>query len=164
MLHSTAGLRQLRCYAARGDTFAEAGVATLQFDGRGFGASGGETRQLLTSAARRRTLRRRSPAPRPAPSSTQSGWRSGADRPAAPRCSRRRRRPSPLRLAAGVRAPLLVVAGERDVLCPAEPARRLAERAEAGRFALEPHGHFDLYDGVALEVERRFLAEQLVEA
>src|ERR1041385_6035720 len=34
MLHSTAGLRQMRCYAARGRAFAEAGVATLQFECR----------------------------------------------------------------------------------------------------------------------------------
>jgi uncharacterized protein len=47
MLHSTAGLRQLRCYAERGDGFARAGVATLQFDCRGFGASDGEPRQLF---------------------------------------------------------------------------------------------------------------------
>ena len=46
MLHSTAGLRQLRCYAERGRAFAESGVAALQFDCRGFGASGGEPRQL----------------------------------------------------------------------------------------------------------------------
>jgi pimeloyl-ACP methyl ester carboxylesterase len=47
MLHSTAGLRQLRCYAERGRAFAAAGIATLQFDCRGFGASEGEPRQLF---------------------------------------------------------------------------------------------------------------------
>ncbi len=47
LLHSTAGVRQLRCYAERGNAFAEAGVAALQFDCRGFGASEGEPRQLL---------------------------------------------------------------------------------------------------------------------
>ena len=47
MLHSTAGMRQLRCYSERGRAFAEAGVAALQFDCRGFGASEGEPRQLL---------------------------------------------------------------------------------------------------------------------
>ena len=47
MLHSTAGLRQMRCYAERGREFAASGVATLQFDCRGFGASGGEPRQLF---------------------------------------------------------------------------------------------------------------------
>ena len=46
MLHSTAGVRQLRCYAERGRAYAEQGVATLQFDCRGFGASEGEPRQL----------------------------------------------------------------------------------------------------------------------
>lgn len=44
MLHSTAGLRQMRCYAGRGEDFAAAGIATLQFDCRGFGASEGEPR------------------------------------------------------------------------------------------------------------------------
>lgn len=47
MLHSTAGLRQMRCYAGRGEDFASAGIATLQFDCRGFGASEGEPRQLF---------------------------------------------------------------------------------------------------------------------
>ena len=47
MLHSTAGLRQMRCYAARGRAFAEAGIATLQFECRGFGESEGEPRLLL---------------------------------------------------------------------------------------------------------------------
>jgi pimeloyl-ACP methyl ester carboxylesterase len=46
MLHSTAGVRQLRCYAERGRAFAARGVATLQFDCRGFGASEGQPRQL----------------------------------------------------------------------------------------------------------------------
>jgi pimeloyl-ACP methyl ester carboxylesterase len=46
MLHSTAGIRQLRCYAERGRSFAEAGIAVLQFDCRCFGASEGEPRQL----------------------------------------------------------------------------------------------------------------------
>jgi pimeloyl-ACP methyl ester carboxylesterase len=46
MLHSTAGVRQLRCYAERGRAFAEHGIAALQFDCRGFGASEGEPRQL----------------------------------------------------------------------------------------------------------------------
>lgn len=46
MLHSTAGVRQLRCYSERGRAFAESGVATLQFDCRCFGASEGEPRQL----------------------------------------------------------------------------------------------------------------------
>ena len=47
MLHSTAGVRQLRCYAERGRAFAELGIAALQFDCRGFGASEGEPRQLF---------------------------------------------------------------------------------------------------------------------
>jgi fermentation-respiration switch protein FrsA (DUF1100 family) len=47
MLHSTAGVRQLRCYSERGRAFAEGGIAALQFDCRGFGASEGEPRQLL---------------------------------------------------------------------------------------------------------------------
>jgi len=47
LLHSTAGLRQMRCYAERGRAFAAAGVAVLQFDCRGFGASEGQPRQLF---------------------------------------------------------------------------------------------------------------------
>ena len=47
MLHSTAGLRPMRCYAERGRAFAEDGVATLQFECRGFGESEGEPRLLL---------------------------------------------------------------------------------------------------------------------
>jgi pimeloyl-ACP methyl ester carboxylesterase len=47
LLHSTAGLRQMRCYAERGRAFAAAGVAVLQFDCRSFGASDGQPRQLF---------------------------------------------------------------------------------------------------------------------
>jgi uncharacterized protein len=47
LLHSTAGVRQMHCYAERGRAFALAGIATLQFDARGFGASEGMPRQLL---------------------------------------------------------------------------------------------------------------------
>jgi dienelactone hydrolase len=47
LLHSTAGVRQLRCYTERGRAFASAGVAALSFDCRGFGASEGEPRQLF---------------------------------------------------------------------------------------------------------------------
>lgn len=269
MLHSTAGVRQLRCYAERGREFARAGVATFQFDCRGFGASEGEPRQLfdvrrqaedltaalacvserpeldagrvalwggsascaqvLDEASRRAGVRAvvcltpfvpgratqrsartpivrlgvaafadrlriaRGRPPRGVPVGGEPGETAILVREDAARRERamlppearldpdgqraelgdggvwenrvvlrpRLRTPHPLRLAAGVSAPLLVVAGERDRLCPPGPAARLAERAPAGRLASFPCGHFDLYDGESIAAEAEFLAAQL---
>jgi pimeloyl-ACP methyl ester carboxylesterase len=73
----------------------------------------------------------------------------------------RLRTPNPRRLAARVRAPLLVVAGERDVLCPPGPAAAVAERAPEGELALLPEGHFELYRGAAIPAEAGFLRGRL---
>lgn len=276
LLHSTAGVRQLHCYARRGDAFAAAGVAALQFDARGFGASDGEPRQLLdvrrlaqdlaAALAFARSDARLDPARLalwggsascaqvldavvreeagasppvravvcltpfvPGRATTRSagtqlarlgaaaladrvrtalgrpphGVRVGGapgDRPPAilvredaaareramlPPGARlaadgqraelpdgvvwenrvvlrpRLRTPHPLRLASRVAQPLLVVAGEHDVLCPPGPAAQVAERAPRGALALLPHGHFDLYDGASIAVERDFLVRIL---
>ncbi|MGB2711796.1 MAG: alpha/beta hydrolase [Conexibacter sp.] len=265
LLHSTAGVRQLRCYAERGQAFAQAGLAVLQFDCRGFGASGGTPRQLfdvrrqaedlacatafakrrpdldaerlalwggsascaqvLDAAARdggvcavvcltpfvpgratqrsagtpivrlgataladrvRMTLGREPrgvlvggtpgetailvredaaareramlPADAQLDASNQRATLDGGVvwenrvvlRP-------RLRNPHPLRLAGRVAAPLLVVAGERDVLCPPGPAAELARRAPRGELATFPCGHFDLYDGASIAAETDFL-------
>ena len=74
----------------------------------------------------------------------------------------RLRTPNPVRLAPRVPAPLLVVAGKRDRLCPAAPAERVAERAPAGRLELLPEGHFELYDGASIELEASFLHGHLL--
>ena len=74
----------------------------------------------------------------------------------------RLRTPSPLRLAPRLAAPLLVVAGEQDLLCPPGPARELARRAPAGELASFPVGHFDLYDGTSLDAEAKFLRGRLI--
>ena len=266
LLHSTAGVRQLRCYAERGNAFAEAGVAALQFDCRGFGASEGEPRQLLDvrrqaedleaalalartrpeldaerlalwggsascalvldlaardagasgpssasppscpaappSARRARRLRAWGRLPSP----TGFAQRSAASLAACSSVARRGetailvredaaareramlppearidpsgqraelgggvvwenrvvlrprlRTPHPLRLAKEVSAPLLVVAGEEDVLCPPGPAAEVVRRAPAGELETFPCGHFDLYDGASIEVEAEFL-------
>ncbi len=268
LLHSTAGIRQLRCYAERGRAFAAAGVAALQFDCRGFGASEGEPRQLfdvhsqaedleagiacarkhpqvdatrlalwggsascalVLAAARRhpdiravvcltpfvpgRATQRsaRTPVPRLAaaafadrlrlalgrdPHGVRVGGEPGEtailvredaaarERAMLPPEARvepsgqraelpcgifwenrvvlrpRLRTPHPLRLAPTVAAPLLVVAGEEDVLCPPGPAGELARRAPAGQLETFSCGHFDLYDGVSIEAEAAFLARQ----
>jgi dienelactone hydrolase len=270
MLHSTAGLRQLRCYADRGDAFAAAGIATLQFDCRGFGASEGEPRQLfdvrrqaedleqalgfargraeldpgrlglwgasascaqvLDAAARDEAIRavvcltpfvpgratQRSagtPVPRLAaaafrdrllgvlgrePRGVRVGGEPGeaailvredaatrerAMLPADARLGRsgqraelpggvvwenrvvlrpRLRTPHPLRLASRVLAPLLVVAGEEDRLCPPGPAAELVDRAPAAELRTYPSGHFDLYDGLSLPAETEFLETSLL--
>lgn len=73
----------------------------------------------------------------------------------------RLRTPHPLRLARRVRQPLLVVAGEQDVLCPSGPAAQLAARAPAGELTELPHGHFDLYDGASIGAECDFLVRVL---
>jgi len=269
MLHSTAGLRQMRCYAGRGEAFAAAGVATLQFDCRGFGASDGEPRQLfdvrrqaddlgaaLAFARQReeidsgrlalwgasascaqvlaavaddaeiravvclapfvpgRTTQRSAGTPilrlvRAAladrlrmalgrdPKGVAVGGEPGttailvreeaATREAAmlppeaqldPAGNRaelpggvvwenrvvlrpRLRTPHPLRLAPKVKAPLLVIAGEHDALCPPGPAAELADRAPNAELETLPHGHFDLYEGVSTPIERDFLARML---
>jgi pimeloyl-ACP methyl ester carboxylesterase len=271
LLHSTAGVRQLHCYARRGEVFAAAGVAALQFDARGFGASEGAPRQLLDVrrlaqdlaaalafarsrddldagrlalwggsascalgldlAARddairavvcltpfvpgratyrsagtplrqlaaasladrvRTTLGREphgvrvggSPSDRP-PAILVREDAAARERAMLPRDARldpdgqraelpggivwenrvvlrpRVRTPNPLRLAPRVEQPLLVVAGEQDVLCPPGPAAQLAERAPAGELHLAPNGHFDLYDGASIDVETDFLGRVL---
>lgn len=269
MLHSTAGLRQMRCYAGRGKDFALAGIATLQFDCRGFGASEGEPRQLfdvrrqaedlgaalafarahgevdprrlalwgasascaqvlaaaadpdvravvcLTPFIPGRATQRSAGTPilrlaatafadslRLAigrePRGVAVGGEPGsaailiredaAAREAAmlppearidPPGDRaelpggivwenrvvlrpRLRTPHPLRLAPKVNAPLLVIAGEQDTLCPPGPAAELADRAARAELKTLPHGHFDLYDGASIPHEREFLARELV--
>jgi pimeloyl-ACP methyl ester carboxylesterase len=49
----------------------------------------------------------------------------------------RLRTPHPLRVAPRVGAPVLVVAGEEDVLCPPGPAAELADRAVETAFLIE---------------------------
>lgn len=269
LLHSTAGVCQLRCYAERGRAFAAAGVAALQFDCRGFGASGGEPRQLLDvrrqaedlaaalacargrpeldadrlalwgasascaqvlDAARRdatiravvcltpfvpgRATQRSAGTPvarlaraafadrfRAAFGAEPRGVKVGGE-PGEPAilvredaAARERamlppqaevdpggqraelgdgvvwenrvvlrprlRTPHPLRLAPRVAAPILVIAGEQDVLCPPGPAAELAERAPDATLTTFPCGHFDLYDGESIAAEAEFLATAL---
>lgn len=269
LLHSTAGLRQMRCYAERGRAFAAAGIATLQFDCRGFGASEGKPRQLfdvrrqaedleaalgfarehpridserlalwggsvscalvldaavrdvaigavvcLTPFVPGRATQRSAGTPVArlaaaafadrvrvalgrAPCGVAIGGEPGTtailvredaaarERSMLPAEARidadgqraelddgvvwenrvvlrpRLRTPHPLRLAAKLAAPLLVVAGELDVLCPLGPAAELARRAPAGELKAFDRGHFDLYDGASLAAEAEFLREAL---
>lgn len=265
MLHSTAGVRQLRCYAERGRGFAEAGVATLQFDCRGFGASEGMPRQLfdvrrqaddleaalafvreraevdagrralwgasascaqvLDAATRHEDIRavacltpfvpgratqRSAGTPiarlgiaafrdrlRREPRGVRVGGEQGEaailvredaaarERAMLPPDARldpdgqraeldggivwenrvilrpRLRTPHPLKLAPKVTVPLLVVAGEQDVLCPPGPATELAERAPNAQLKTYPSGHFDLYDGLSIPAEADFLTRVL---
>jgi len=269
MLHSTAGIRQLRCYAERGDAFAAAGIAALQFDCRGFGASEGEPRQLfdvncqaedlraalafararadldpkrlalwgasascaqaLDAAARDAEIRAvvcltpfvpcratqhsaGTPIPRLAAAAFRDrvlsalgreprGVRVGGEageaailvredaaareramlppeasvEPSGERAELpggviwenrvvlrpRLRTPHPLRLAPKVSAPLLVVAGEDDLLCPLEPAEELVSRAPEAVLKTFPSGHFDLYDGLGIPAEAEFLQQAL---
>lgn len=265
MLHSTAGVRQLRCYAERGRAFAEAGVATLQFDCRGFGASDGAPRQffdvrrqgedletaldfarqrpeidagrlalwgasascaLVLDAATRhddiravvcltpfvpgRATQRSAGTPiarlgaaafrdrfRREPRGVRVGGEPGEaailvredaaarERAMLPPEARidpdgqraeleggvvwenrvvlcpRLRTPHPLKLAPKVSAPLLVVVGEHDELCPAGPAAELARRAPDAELKAYPNGHFDLYDGLSIPAEADFLARVL---
>lgn len=73
----------------------------------------------------------------------------------------RLRTPNPLRLAPRLQAPLLVVCGSMDQLCPAGPARKLAKRAPAGVLEEFESGHFDLYEGASVAAEAHFLATHL---
>ncbi len=269
MLHSTAGLRQMRCYAGRGKAFAASGTATLQFDCRGFGGSDGEPRQLfdvrrqaedleaalsiagqlahldtgrialwgasascalVLDAARAhpevrgvvclapfvpgRATQRSAKTPlarlavaaladrlRAALGSPPRGVRvagepgeaailvreeaAAGERALLPETARldasgeraelgggvvwenrvvlrpRLRTPHPLRLAPAVAAPVLVIAGDDDLLCPPQPAAELARRAQKGELASFPCGHFPLYEGESIAAETRFLARVL---
>jgi pimeloyl-ACP methyl ester carboxylesterase len=254
MLHATAGLRRMRCYAGRGRAFAEVGLATLQFECRGFGESEGEPRLLLDvrrqaedleaalafaaghpaldagrtalwggsascalvldAAARRPGTRAvvcvtpfvpgretqrsaRTPLARLAavafadrlrvllgrePRGVAIGGEPGEtailvreDAAARERAMvpegvewenrvvlrPRLRTPHPLRVAPRIAAPILVVAGEQDLLCPPGPAAELARRAPDGELALLPCGHFDAHEGAGREAEAAFLAERL---
>lgn len=58
---------------------------------------------------------------------------------------------SPLRSAAKVRCPLLVVIGDQDTITPVKPARKLAERAPHSELVTYPGGHFDAYFGETFE-------------
>ncbi len=265
MLHSTAGVRQLRCYAERGRAFAAAGVATLQFDCRGFGASAGAPRQLfdvrrqaedleaalafacqraeldasrlalwggsascalvIDAAIRHGDIRAvvcltpfvpgratqrsaRTPILRLAAASFRDRFRreprgvrvggepgeaailvredaAARERAMLPPDARldgdgqraeldggvvwenrivlrpRLRTPHPLRLAPQVKASLLVIAGEQDVLCPPGPAAGLADRVLHAELRTYPSGHFDLYDGLSIPAEAEFLTRIL---
>ncbi len=57
----------------------------------------------------------------------------------------------PIRYASRVRCPLLVQVGERDVLTPPGPARRMAGRAPRGEHLSYPIGHFEVYQGDVFE-------------
>lgn len=270
MLHSTAGLRQMRCYAERGREFAAAGIATLQFDCRGFGASAGAPRQLfdvrrqaedldaalvfartreeidserlalwgasascaqvlavaaagpdiravvcLTPFVPGRATQRSADTPiarlaaaafadrlRMAigreprgvavggePGTTailvreDAAAREAAMLPPEAKLDASGNRaelpggivwenrvvlrprfhtPHALRLAPKVEVPLLVIAGEHDTLCPPGPAAELAGRAPKAELKTLPHGHFDLYDGASVPIEREFLAINLL--
>jgi len=73
----------------------------------------------------------------------------------------RLRTPHPLRIAADVRCPVLVVAGSDDVLCPPGPAAELAGRLPEAELAIFECGHFDLYAGRSIAAEADFLSRQL---
>jgi uncharacterized protein len=267
-LHSTAGVCQMSCYSDRGRAFAENGIATLQFDCRGFGASEGKPRQLydvrmlaedlaaaigcardredldtsrlglwggsgscaqVLDAARRREdigavvcltpfvpgretqrsagtpllrlaaaaagdrmrmlLGREArgvavggspgeaailvredaaagergllPGTRVDPSGDRAELAGGAVWENRVVLRPRVRTPNPLRIAAGVGCPVLVVAGSEDLLCPPGPAAELARRAVAGELETFECGHFDLYAGRSIALEADFLARHI---
>lgn len=58
---------------------------------------------------------------------------------------------SPLRSAAKVRCPLLVIVAERDTVTPPKPARRIADRAPRGELLAYDGTHFDIYRGEPFE-------------
>lgn len=268
MSHSTAGLRQMTCYAERGRAFADAGIATLQFDARGFGASDGRPRQLFdvrrqaeeleaatafarslaaidpgrialwgasSSCAQVLDLARRDdvvalvcvapfvpsretqrsagtpimrlglvaladrvrlaggrephgvkvggepgeaailvcedaaagersllpPEARLDPSGQRAELATGVSWENRVVLRPRLRTPHPLRVAPEVDAPVLVVAGDDDRLCPPGPAAELAHRLPAGELRRFPCGHFPLYRGASIDGEAEFLAARL---
>lgn len=58
---------------------------------------------------------------------------------------------SPLRKAAHVRCPLLVLVGERDTITPGAPAKAMAGKAPRGELRTYDGTHFDIYSGPGFE-------------
>jgi uncharacterized protein len=53
----------------------------------------------------------------------------------------------PVRRAAGIRCPILLVVGEHDTMAPTGPALRVAETAPHGELHRSRGGHYDVYQG-----------------
>jgi pimeloyl-ACP methyl ester carboxylesterase len=53
----------------------------------------------------------------------------------------------PVRKAADIRCPILLVVAENDTIAPAGPALRVAERAPKGELIRSHGGHYDVYEG-----------------
>ena len=53
----------------------------------------------------------------------------------------------PVRKAADIRSPILLVVGENDAIAPAGPALRVADRAPKGELYRSRGGHYDVYEG-----------------
>jgi pimeloyl-ACP methyl ester carboxylesterase len=71
----------------------------------------------------------------------------------------------PVRKAADIRCPILVVVAEHDTIAPVGPALRLAERAPKAELFLSRGGHYGVYEGGedhqrVLDVEVEFLHRQ----
>jgi dipeptidyl aminopeptidase/acylaminoacyl peptidase len=68
----------------------------------------------------------------------------------------------PVRKAADIRCPILLVVGENDTIAPAGPALKVAERAPKSELYRSRGGHYDVYEGGAdydnvVRVEVEFL-------
>jgi hypothetical protein len=55
----------------------------------------------------------------------------------------------PVRRAADIRRPILLVVAERDTMAPTGPALRVADRAPRGELHRSSGGHYDVYQGGA---------------
>jgi dipeptidyl aminopeptidase/acylaminoacyl peptidase len=71
----------------------------------------------------------------------------------------------PVRHAAAIRCPILLVVAEHDTMAPTGPALRVAETAPRGELHRSRGGHYDVYEGGAsfddvLRVELEFLHRQ----
>jgi fermentation-respiration switch protein FrsA (DUF1100 family) len=68
----------------------------------------------------------------------------------------------PVRRAAAIRCPILLVVAEHDTIAPVAPALRVAEKAPQGELYRSGGGHYDVYQGGTsfddvLRVEVEFL-------
>jgi pimeloyl-ACP methyl ester carboxylesterase len=83
-----------------------------------------------------------------APDAGQYGWENAATTDSGLHLATYR----PMDVVASIQSPVLLIAAEKDTLCPAKSVQQAQERIQGAELLLMPNvGHFDVYQGKALE-------------